>query len=86
MLLQVLRTLEGLAAEIALVRLERHMDADMRGNMITLDGGCLAIIPLTSEIQVVRALATNMFLAYVLLQNMCQFPTNSYRKKSMSHE
>lgn len=39
MLLQVLRTLEGFAAEITLVWLKRNMDANMRSDVVTLHCG-----------------------------------------------
>lgn len=71
MLLQILRTLEGLAAELTLVRLQGHMDTDVRGNVITLDGGCSARVPLASQVQVVGALATNMSLTNVFLFHSC---------------
>lgn len=38
-LLQVLRTLEGLAAELTLVRLKGHVDTDVRGDVVSLDRG-----------------------------------------------
>lgn len=38
MLFQILRALEGLPAEFALVRLERNVDTDMRGDVVALDG------------------------------------------------
>lgn len=68
MLFQVLGTLEGFTAEVALVWLQRYMDTNMRSDMITLDSGGLALIPLASKVQVVGALAANMLLTYVLLK------------------
>lgn len=41
-LLQVLRALERLSAEITFVRLQWDVDSDMGGDMITLDGGSTA--------------------------------------------
>lgn len=67
MLLQVLRTLEGLAAELAFVRLERHVNANVRGDVVALDGGGAARVPLASEVQVVGALAANMTLTQMFL-------------------
>ena len=67
-LLQVLRSLECLATEVALVRLERDMDADMRCDVITLDGGRAACAPLASQVEVVGAFATDMSLANVVLR------------------
>ena len=67
MLLEVLRPLEGLAAEFALVRLERHMDADVRGDVVALDGGGAAGAPGTRQAEVVCALATNVDVAEMVL-------------------
>ncbi len=71
MLLQVLGSLEALAAEVALVWLKRNMNTDMRGDMISLNGGGSALVPLACQVQVVGALATNMFLANMLLIKAC---------------
>lgn len=38
-LLQILRTLEGLATKLTLVRLERDMNTNVRGNVVSLDSG-----------------------------------------------
>ena len=67
MLLEILGTLEGLAAELAFVRLERDVDTNVRGDVITLDGGGAARVPLASEVQVVGALAADMALTDVVL-------------------
>lgn len=67
MLLQVLRTLEGLAAKVALVRLERHMNADVRSDVITLDRRGAASAPLARQVEVVCAFATNMTFADVII-------------------
>jgi hypothetical protein len=66
-LLQILGALEGLATEVAFVRLQGNVNANMRGNVITLYSGGTAVTPLASQIQVVCALATNMALANVVL-------------------
>jgi hypothetical protein len=66
-LLEILRSLECLATEVALVRLEWDMDADVRCYMIALDGCDTARTPVTSQVEVVCALATDVTLAYVLL-------------------
>jgi hypothetical protein len=68
MLLQILRSLESLAAEIAFVRLQRDMDANVRRDMVALHGRRPAVAPLASEIQVVGALSANMPLTNVILQ------------------
>jgi len=67
MLLQVLGPLERLAAEVALVGLQRHVDADVRGDVVSLDRGGAARVPLARQVQVVGALAANMLLAKVVL-------------------
>jgi hypothetical protein len=68
-LLQVLRALEALAAVVALVRLEGHMHADVGGDVVALDGGGAAVVPLAGQLQVVGALATNMALTKMLLES-----------------
>ena len=67
MLLQVLRTLEGFATEVAFVRFQGYVDTDMRGDMVALDGGGTTIAPLASQVKVVRTLATDMTLANMVL-------------------
>ena len=67
MLLQVLRAFEGLAAKVTLVWLERHMDTDMRGDMVSLDGGRTTATPLAGQVEVVGALAANMAFTDVFL-------------------
>lgn len=66
-LLQILGALESLAAEVALVRLERDVDANVRCDVIALHGGGAAVAPLARQVQVVGALAANMALADVVL-------------------
>jgi hypothetical protein len=67
MLLQILGTLESLATEITLVRLERHMHTNVGSDVVALDSGGVAGSPLTSQVQVVGALATDMAFANVFL-------------------
>lgn len=70
MLLEILGTLEGLAAELALVRLQRHMHTNMRSDMIALHSGSTARVPAAGQVQVVGALATDMALADVLIERL----------------
>jgi hypothetical protein len=70
-LLEILRSLEGFAAKVALVGLERDVHANVRSDVITLDSRCAAIAPLTSEVQVVGALAADMALADVVIKLLC---------------
>ena len=67
-LLQILWALERLAAEVTLIRLERDVDSNVRGDVVALDGGGSARAPLAGKIEVVGALATDMALADVVLQ------------------
>ena len=67
-LLQVLRTLKGLSAKVTFVRLQRHMDANMGGDMVALDRGSPAVSPATSQVQIIRTLTTYVSLADMLLE------------------
>jgi len=66
-LLEILGALECFAAEVALVRLQRHVNSDVRGDVVTLDGSGATCAPLTCQIEVVGALATDVAFAYVIL-------------------
>ena len=68
MLLEILWALECFATEVALVRLQRHMNANVRGDVVTLDGGRATCAPLTGEVKVVGALAADVAFAYVILE------------------
>jgi len=68
MFLQILRALERLTAEVAFVRLEWDVDADVGGDVVAFDGGGSAGSPLAGEIEVVGALTPNMALADVVLR------------------
>ena len=67
MFLEILWALERFATEVALVRLQGHMNANVRGDVVTLDGGGATCAPLTGQVQVVGALAADMAFAYVVL-------------------
>lgn len=69
MLLQILWALERLATKITTVRLERHVDSDVRRDMVPLDDRNVTVCPATLEVQVVRAFATDMGLANVVLKS-----------------
>lgn len=68
MLLQVLRTLERLATELTLVRLQGNVNTDVRGDVISLDCSSSARVPLASQVEVVCALTANMTLTDVLVE------------------
>ena len=67
MFLEILGTLECLAAELALVRLQRNMYTDVGGDVVALDSRGPALAPSAGEIQVVGGLAADMALTDVLL-------------------
>lgn len=69
-LLQVLGTLEGLSAEVALVRLERNVHADVRGDVIALYCCGPARVPLASQVEVVGALPADMALTDVVIKRL----------------
>ena len=69
-LLQVLRTLEGLAAELAAMGLQRDVNADVGGDVVAFDDLNTACAPRALQIEVVRALATDVALTHVILHIM----------------
>ena len=88
MLLEVLRTLEILPAMPATMRLHRHMHANVRRDMITLDRLDSAIAPLAVEIEVVCRPTSDMLLAEVLLQQYGQFqsPNSGLRARLIASQ
>ena len=67
MLLEVLRPLEGLSAKFASMRLQRYVDANVRGNVIAFHDSDTAASPPTGEVEIVGTLATNMGFTDVFL-------------------
>lgn len=80
MLLQILRALEGLTAEVAFVWLQWDVNSDMRSDVIALDSGRTASAPLASKIEIVCALATDMTFADVVL-NRNQYSARAKPRK-----
>jgi hypothetical protein len=68
-LLEILRTLEGFAAEITLVRLQWDVNTYMRSDMIALHCRRTAVAPLACQVEVVGTLTANMTLANMVLRN-----------------
>ena len=66
-LLQVLWALEALPTLLALVGLERDVNANVRGDVVAFHGGRVAAAPAASEAEVVRGLAAHMALTDVVL-------------------
>ena len=67
MFFEILGSLEGLATEIALVRLQGNMDADVRSDVVTLYSCGATGPPGAGQVQVIRALAAYMAFAYMVL-------------------
>jgi len=67
MLLEILRALERLAAELALVWLQWNVDADVRCDVVALDSSGATTTPLTLEVEVVCALTADMTFTDVVL-------------------
>lgn len=67
MLLQILRALESLAAEVTFVRFKWHMNANVGGDVITLDCCGVASAPLAGQVEVVGAFTPNVTLTNMLL-------------------
>jgi hypothetical protein len=63
MFLKVLWAFEGLATDIAFVRLEWDVDSNVRGNMVTLNSRGAAATPLTGQIEVIGGCAADVALA-----------------------
>ena len=70
MLFQVLGAFERLAAKLALVWLERNVNADMRGDMVTLNSRRAALAPGARKIQVVCGFSANMDIAEMVLEKL----------------
>jgi len=67
-LLQILRTLEALAAHVASMRLERNVDSDVASNVISFDCFGVAISPGTGQAEVVGRFASNMCFAQMIVK------------------
>ena len=67
MLLEILGPFECLAAKVALVRLERDMDTDVRGDVVPFDGGRATTAPLAGQVEIIGALAADMTLTHMFL-------------------
>lgn len=70
MLLEILRTFKSFAAEIAFMRLQWHVDSNVRGDVVSLNCRGAAISPLAGEVEVVGALSPNMALANMVLSTL----------------
>lgn len=66
-LLEILRALEGLSADVAVVRLEGGVDTDVRGDVVALGTADVAALPLAGEAEVVGRLATDVVVTEMLV-------------------
>jgi hypothetical protein len=67
-LLEILWAFKRLAAEVALMRLQWHVNTNVRGDVISLDCSSTAVTPLAGQVQVVGAFATNVTLTDMVLR------------------
>jgi hypothetical protein len=86
MLLEILGALERFAAEVTFVWLQRNVHSNVRGDVITFDGGGTAVTPLAGQIQVVGALAADMALADVILMDMVSVSNTGFEQKRGAKE
>jgi hypothetical protein len=66
-LLEILGPFECFATEVALVRLQRYVNTNVRSDVVTFHSSRAAVTPLTSQVQVVGTLAANMTLTDMVL-------------------
>lgn len=80
MFLEILWTLESLATEFTLVRLQRNVDSDVGGDVVALDCGGSALAPLAGQVEIVSRLATHMTLAdmFLAIVSRCSSHCNVY--------
>jgi hypothetical protein len=67
-LLEILGALESLSAKVALVRLQWHVDTDVRSDVVALNRSGAAVAPLAGQVQVIGALAANVTLTDMVLE------------------
>ena len=77
MLFEILRAFEGLGTKVTLVRLERDVDANVRGDVVAFDRRGPALGPGTRQVEVVGALAPDVTLTDVILPPSVE-PGNHY--------
>ena len=67
MLLQILGSFEGFLAEFTFMRLKRNVDADVRGDVVSLDGSSSASAPGARQTEIIGTLTPDMDIAKVVL-------------------
>jgi hypothetical protein len=68
-LLEILRAFERFSTKVALMRLQGHVNADVRSDVVPLDCSGAAIAPLAGQVQVVGAFTANMTFTDVVLKS-----------------
>ena len=68
MLLQILRTLEGLSTKVALVWFQGYVNANMGSDVVAFHGGGATGSPLADQVEIVCALAADVTFTEVLLR------------------
>jgi hypothetical protein len=66
-LFEILWSLECFATKVTLMWLEWNMDANVRGDVVSLDGSGTASTPLACEVEIVGAFASDVSFTYVVL-------------------
>lgn len=71
-LLQILRPLEGLAAKVASMRLQRDVNTNVRRDVVAFHDSNATGTPSTSQVEIVGTFATDVTFANVLLSSQDQ--------------
>jgi len=66
-LLQILGTLEALAAHVAAMWFEGHMDPDVACDVVSLDGLGVAGAPGAGQAEIIRRFPSNVFLTQMII-------------------
>ena len=85
MLLQILRTFESLATELATMRLQGHMNPDMRSYVIALDDLNRTVRPRALQIEVICTFTPNMFVADMILDKLVNSSLSAVSPVSKSY-
>lgn len=66
-LLEILGALKGLSTEVAFVRLQWDVDANVGSDVVTLDSGCPARAPSARKVEIICTLSSNVLLTNMFL-------------------
>lgn len=79
MLFQILGPFECLATKVTSMRLQGHVNADVRGNMVAFDNGNVAIGPSTFQVEVIRAFPADVDFANMVLSSIRRYKERKER-------